>query len=87
MPALTLVAIICHFRFVIYNFRRAQEPQLAMDGLLNIVSSAASLSTSHFANILNGFDEHQAFNQRVRYIFCVIRWQKMLSVSILTGTD
>lgn len=36
-----------------------------MDGLLNIVASAAGLSSKHFVNVLQGFDEHQAFGQRV----------------------
>lgn len=38
-----------------------------MDGLLNIVSSAAGLKTKHFVNVLQGFDEHQAFGQRVSF--------------------
>lgn len=38
-----------------------------MDGLLNIVSSAAGLNAKHFVNVLQGFDEHQAFGQRVSF--------------------
>lgn len=50
-----------------YCLLRSQKAQ-TMDGLLNIVSSAAGLNAKHFVNVLQGFDEHQAFGQRVSFV-------------------
>lgn len=36
-----------------------------MNGLLNIVSTASALPTEQFIQILNGFEAHQTFNQKV----------------------
>lgn len=36
-----------------------------MNGLLNIVSTASTLPTEQFIQLLNGFEAHQTFNQKV----------------------